>query len=109
MPWSVLLADRNRVDFRVISGRPFSWRYRNRVTLERNFYLRGYVFTPYVRGELFYDSRYDKIAKNSFVIGSIFPVTKRTEFQLYYEDQRDSGTIPLFHVRGAGVTLSLFF
>ena len=43
----------------------------------------------YVRGELAYDSRYDKIAKNSFTVGSVFPITKRTEFQLYYEDQRD--------------------
>lgn len=109
MPLAVLFSDRNRADFRFVSGKPFSWRYRNRVTVERNFSIRKYRFTPYLRGELFYDSRFDKIAKNSFIIGSVFPFNKHAEFQLYYEDQRDSSTVPLFHVRGAGVTLSLFF
>jgi hypothetical protein len=66
------------------------------------------MFTPYLRGELFYDSRFNKIAKNSFTVGSVFPITKRTEFQLYYEDQRDSSTVPHFHVRGVGAALSLF-
>lgn len=109
LPWSILLSDRNRFDFRFISGEAFSWRYRNRVSLQRNFTMHNYLFTPYVRGELFYDSRYDKIAKNAFTVGSIFPLTKRTEFQLYYEDQRDSGTSPVYHVRGAGLILGLFF
>jgi hypothetical protein len=108
MPFALLLSDRNRSDFRFISGKPFSWRYRNRVSLERNFSIRNYRLTPFLRGELFFDSRFDKIAKNSFRIGSVFPITKRTEFELYYEDQRDSGTSPVFHVRGVGLTLSLF-
>jgi hypothetical protein len=108
LPWAILLSDRNRLDFRFVSEKPFSWRYRNRLSLERNFSIRNYMFTPYIRGELFYDSRVDKIAKNSFIIGSVFPLTKRTEFQFYYEDQRDSSTTPVFHVRGAGLVLSLF-
>ena len=109
LPLAILLSDRNRVDFRFISGQSFSWRYRNRVTFERNFSIRNYKFTPYLRGELFYDSRFDKIAKNAFTVGSVFPLTKRTEFELYYQDQRDSSTEPNYHTRGAGLAVSLYF
>jgi len=109
LPWSVLLTDRNRIDLRYIQTKPFSWRYRNRISLERNFAIRGYTFTPYIRGELYYDSRYNKIAKNTFTIGSVFPMTKHTEAELYYEDQRDSSSTPNYHVRGPGVVLNLFF
>ncbi len=63
----------------------------------------------FFRGELFYDSRFDKIAKNAFTVGSVFPITKRTEFELYYQDQRDSSTEPNYHTRGAGLALSLYF
>jgi hypothetical protein len=109
LPLAILLSDRNRADFRFISGKPYSWRYRNRLTLERNFSIRNYEFTPYLRGELFYDSRFDKIAKNDFTIGSVFPITKRIEFEIYYEDQRDSTVTPNYHTRGAGLVLKLFF
>ena len=89
-----------------------SWphsRYRNRITTERNFSIQNYEFTSYLRGELFYDSRSDKIAKNAFTIGSVFPLSKRSELELYYEDQRDSSSTPNFHTRGPGVVLSLYF
>jgi Protein of unknown function (DUF2490) len=108
-PLEILVSDRNRFDFRFVAGQDFSWRYRNRLSLERNFAIRKYEFTPYVRGEFYYDSRYDKISKNAFTIGSVFPITKRTEFEIYFEDQRDSGSVPNFHVRGAGLVLSLYF
>jgi hypothetical protein len=34
LPWSLVLADRNRADLRFINDQ-FSWRYRNRLTLQR--------------------------------------------------------------------------
>jgi hypothetical protein len=76
---------------------------------KRNFAIKKYKFTPYVRAEFFYDSRFDKISKNAITIGSVFPLSKRTEFEVYFEDQRDSGTSPNFHVRGAGLVLGLYF
>jgi len=109
LPLAILFSDRNRVDFRFIEGQPFFWRYRNRVTLERNFTIHKYEFSPYVRGEFFYDSRDDKIDKNAFTIGSVFPLTKRTEFEAYYEDQRDSSTTPNYHTRGAGLVMTFYF
>ena len=109
LPLAILFSDRNRFDFRFVEGKPFSWRYRNRVTLEHNFSIHKYVFTPYVRGEFFYDSRYGKIDKNIFSIGSVFPLSKRTELETYYEDQRDSSTTPNYHTRGVGLVLNLYF
>jgi hypothetical protein len=109
LPLAILFSDRNRFDFRFVEGKPFSWRYRNRITLERNFSIHKYEFTPYVRGEFFYDSRYGKIDKNIFTVGSVFPLTKRTEFEVYYEDQRDSASTPNYHTRGIGLVLSLYF
>lgn len=109
IPLSILFSDRSRFDFRFVEGQPFSWRYRNRITLERNFTIRSYTFTSYVRGELFYDCTAGKLTKNSFSIGSVFPMSKRTELEVYYEDQRDSGSPPNYHTRGAGVVLGLYF
>jgi hypothetical protein len=79
------------------------------ITLERNFSIQQYQFTPYIKGELFYDGRYDKIAKNIFTIGSVFPTSKRTEFEVFYEDQRDSSSPTDSHTRGIGLVFSLYF
>jgi hypothetical protein len=55
----LLLIDRNRLDLRWVDGN-FSWRCRNRLTLERHFKMGGNrALTPYASGELFYDSRFD--------------------------------------------------
>jgi hypothetical protein len=109
LPLSVLCSDRSRADFRFVEGKPFSWRYRNRITLERNFSIHKYQFTPYLKGELFYDGRYDKIAKNIFTVGSVFPTSKRTEFEVFYEDQRDSSSPTNYHTRGIGLVFSVYF
>jgi len=109
LPYAILLTDRNRFDLRWVENKPYSWRYRNRLAFERNFSIRHYEFAPYVRGEIYYDSRYDKIAKNAFTVGSVFPINKRVETELYYEDQRDSSTTPNYHTRGIGLCLSLYF
>ena len=45
LPLKILLSDRNRQDFRFVNGK-FSFRYRNRLTLEREFVLPR-TLTPY--------------------------------------------------------------
>ncbi len=50
LPGDLLLSDRNREDFRFVNG-DFSFRYRNRVTLEREFHLlKGRTTTPLCLG-----------------------------------------------------------
>jgi hypothetical protein len=109
LPWDILLSDRSRMELRYFETKPFSWRYRNRLTLERGVSLGKYEFTPYLRGEIFYDSRYGSVAKNIFTAGSVFPLTKRSEIEFFYEDQRDSSQRPLSHARGLGIVLTLYF
>ena len=69
LPGELLLSDRNREDFRFVNG-DFSFRYRNRVTVEREFHLfRKRSITPYVSGELFYDTRYNVWNRNRYAVG----------------------------------------
>jgi Protein of unknown function (DUF2490) len=107
IPLSILLSDRSREEFRFISGKSFSWRYRNRLTLERNVLTRKYIFTPYVRDEFYYTNR--QISANAVMIGSIFPTTKHSELELYYRNGRIITTTPNSYIRGAGLILSLYF
>jgi Protein of unknown function (DUF2490) len=107
IPAEILLSDRSRMDFRFISGKPFSWRYRNRVSLERNVPIRGYLFTPYVRDEIFYSDR--QIAANAVMLGSIFPTSKRTQLELYYKSETNTSSTSAVKIRGLGVILSVYF
>lgn len=54
-----LVSVRNRMDFRFIGGEN-SWRYRNRLSVEREFSMGRVKFDPYARVEVYYDSRFDK-------------------------------------------------
>src|SRR5690242_19800108 len=46
LPLKILTSDRNREEFRFVNG-DFSFRYRNRLTLEREFLLPKRSITPY--------------------------------------------------------------
>lgn len=104
--WSMDLAERNRVDLRVINHQ-LSWRYRNRITIQRSFSVRSFSFSPYARGEVFYDSRQSGWTKNTYSFGSIFPVRKRFELEGYYERENTTGGSPP-HVNGIGATLYVY-
>lgn len=104
----VLLSDRNRVDFRDLSGQ-FFWRYRNRLSAERTVAIRGYHFTPYLRAEAFYDSSSGKWSRTALTAGSTFPIGKHVELECYYEHQNDTASSPNRQVDGLGYVLSLYF
>jgi len=104
----VLVSDRNRLDIRSIEGTT-SWRYRNRLTFEREFSVRRFKFNPYIRGEVYYDSRYDKWSRNALIFGSSFPVTRHLELEGYYEHQNDSGGSSNRTVNAVGVVANLYF
>ncbi|HUJ93801.1 MAG TPA: hypothetical protein VLW84_00940 [Terriglobales bacterium] len=106
LPKSFLLADRSRMDLRWRSG--FSWRYRNRLSVERNFKIGRFLFTPYVRSEIFYDSAASRWNRLSYAGGVVVPIFERAEITPSFERQNISGSTPN-HVNGAGLTLSLYF
>jgi len=104
----VLLSDRNRADLRYIDG-IFSWRYRNRITAERTFSVRSVHFAPYLRAEVFYDSRFEKWSRTALTAGSTFPIGKHFELEWYYEHQNDTAKSPNRQVDGLGYVLSMYF
>jgi len=103
-----LVTDRNRGELRFIQGK-FSWRYRNRLTVERTFTTGKIHFTPYGRAEAYYDSNYNKFSRVAFDAGSIFPIGKHVELEGYYEHQNDSSKSPNRQVNALSAVLSLYF
>lgn len=119
LPGDLLLSDRNREDFRFVNG-DFSFRYRNRVTVEREFHLfRKRTVTPYVSGEVFYDTRYGVWNRNRYAVGvqtSLRPRSllkmllpkRQIILDLYYMRQNDSRS-DTPHVNALGASLSFYF
>jgi len=104
----LLFSDRNRHEFRFINGE-FSWRYRNRLSMERTVSIRSYHFTPYVCGEVYFDSNYGKWSRTSEDLGAAFPIRKHTEIAPYYEHQYDTSKSPNRHTNALGISLNLYF
>ncbi len=90
---SIHLIDRSRVDLRFISG-DYSYRYRNRLRLERTFTLDRWpptrTLTPYAMEELGYDSRYDTFNRSRFTAGVETQFTRTVMVDLNIVRQDDS-------------------
>jgi hypothetical protein len=104
----VAASDRNRADLDWQNG-SFTWRYRNRFTLERSYSIRSFRFIPYVAAEPFYESQYSKWSSTDLYVGSLFPVGKKVEFDVYYEHENDTGKSPNRQQNYVGLALLLFF
>jgi hypothetical protein len=105
---NILLIDRNRADLDWKAGM-FTWRYRNRLTLERTFAVHSYHFIPYLAAEPFYESQYKKWSSTDLYAGSLFPVGQYAQFNLYYEFENDTGKRPNRQQYYVGLALYLFF
>jgi hypothetical protein len=104
----VLLSDRNRLDLRAVGGEN-SWRYRNRLSAEREFSIGRVRMNPYARFELFYDSRFDDWTRSEWMLGSSFPVTRKWEVEGYYDVQKDTSEDPTRHTKALGVVTTFYF
>jgi len=118
LPGRLLLSDRNREDFRFING-DFSFRYRNRVTIEREFRFKHRNLTPYAAGEIYYDTRYSAWNRNRLTAGiqtSLRPgpilkmllPKRQIILDLYYTRQNDSRS-QTQHVNALGASLAFYF
>jgi hypothetical protein len=108
MKGRVLITDRNRADLDWSNG-GFTWRYRNRLTLERRFTIRSYHPAPYASAEVFYESQYAKWSTTELYVGCLFPVSKRVQFDPYYEHENNTGKHPNQQVNAMGLILNLYF
>ena len=104
----ILFSDRNRGDLDW-SNHQFTWRYRNRVTLERRIKLGSYHPAPYISAEVFYLSQYNKWSTTALYAGCLFPLGKHTELDPYYEHQNNTGKHPNEQLNQFGLVLNLHF
>ncbi len=119
LPLEVLLTDRNREDLRWVNGE-YSARYRNRVTLEREFKVLGRGITPYGSAEAFYDSRFKTWNRNRLVVGAQFALKrgaplislvhpkKQFVLDVYLARQNDSRSQPS-RVKALGMAFNIYF
>jgi len=119
LPGELLLSDRNREDFRFVNG-DFSFRYRNRVSIEREVDLfRGRTITPYASAEIFYDTRTSAWNRNRFAVGfqqslrrgplrKMLLPKRQVVLDLYFMRQNDSRS-ETQHVNAIGAALAFYF
>jgi Protein of unknown function (DUF2490) len=104
----ILLSVKNRGDLDWSKG-SFTWRYRNRVTLERRFAIRSYHPAPYISAEFFYESQYSKWSTTALYAGCLLPIGKHVELDPYYEHENNTGKAPNQQINAAGIVLNLLF
>jgi len=102
------LADRNRIDLDWQGG-SFTWRYRNKLTVQRKFSVYTYQLIPYVAVEPQYNSKYSKWSTTALYAGCLFPVGKRLKFDTYYEHVNSTGRQPNRQRNEVGLALYLYF
>jgi len=84
-----LLTDRTRLDLRDKEG-VTSQRLRNRLQVEVETTLGDTPFVPYGNAELYYDTRYDTIARYKFELGATFVCSPQVELTPYVSRQTDT-------------------
>jgi hypothetical protein len=104
----ILLSDRNRADLDWSKGQ-FTWRYRNRVTLERRINVRSYHPGPYVSAEAFYENQYNKWSTTAHYAGCLLPVGKHYQFDPYYEHQNVTSKRPNQQFNQFGLILNIYY
>ena len=104
----VLVSNRFRTDFRFVGGE-YSWRLRNRLSVEKEVSIKRVRLNPYVRVEVFYDSRFDEWSRTEGIVGSAFPINKYWELEGYFDYQNDTGKSPNRQVYAVGAVLNLYF
>jgi hypothetical protein len=119
IPAGFLLSDRNRQDLRWVNDQ-FSVRYRNRLTLEREFTIHERSITLYTSGELYYDNRFDTWNRNRYAFGiqlslrrhgrltHLLSPRKNVVVDFYYMRQNDSRSQPN-HVNAFGLVWNFYF
>jgi Protein of unknown function (DUF2490) len=108
MKGSLLVSDRNRADLDWKNG-SFTWRYRNRLQIERTFAVGSLHLTPYASAEVFYESQYQKWSTTELYAGFSLPLGSKVEFGPYYEHENDTGKAPNTEFNALGLVLNLYF
>jgi hypothetical protein len=102
----IVLLDRSRFDLRYFDD-ALSWRYRNRVRLERTFPFSGdRSLIPYAMVELGFDSRFDVFNRVRLQVGAEYQFSPTFMLDTYYVRQWDDySSVPRLHVLGFAFNL----
>jgi hypothetical protein len=103
-----LISDENRADLNWQAG-AFTWRYRNKLALQRTIPISGYHLIPYVAAEPFYESQYRKWSTTDLYVGALLPAGKHLQFDAYYEHENNTGKSPNRQNNFIGLALHLYF
>lgn len=103
----ILITDRNRIEVGKINSANV-FRYRNRLTIERQFKLIDQVrITPYANIEASFDSRYDTFNRIKTTVGAKLPIFSFFSVDGYYAFSNDTRS-SIQNKHGAGLTLNLY-
>jgi hypothetical protein len=106
---SFLISDRNRADLDWQAGRHFTWRYRNKFSVQRALPVFAYHLIPYVAAEPYYVAQYSKWSTIALYAGSLYPVGKHVQLDSYFEHENNTGGKKNKQDRELGLALHLYF
>ena len=101
----LLVSDRNRVEFRWVSGE-YSTRYRNRLTVERDFLIGELHVAPYASAEVFYEGA-KHWYEEQYAAGLQLPYRRSFKFSAYYLRQNCTTCSPA-HLNVVGMTVDVY-
>lgn len=86
-----LLTDRNRVDIRWFKNNDqLSYRYRNRLQLEKPFKVGKATWTGFGSFEMYYDTRFDSWARRRVIAGVSIPIVDWFSIDVFYGQHHES-------------------
>jgi Protein of unknown function (DUF2490) len=101
------MSERNRADLGWKDG-AFTWRYRNKLTLEHTFAVHSYHLFPYVAAEPYYEDQYRKWSTTALFAGCRFSAGKHLQINTYYEHENNTGKQPNQEQNNIGIVLNVF-
>jgi hypothetical protein len=109
LPDQILASDRNRFEGRLLDGE-WSWRYRNRLQLDRRYDVGSLHVGPTANVELFYDSRFDAVSRVRVEVGGDVEefLGPETVLEVYLLRQYDFHTEPTL-INGLGITVEIYW
>jgi hypothetical protein len=103
----LLLSDRNWLELRWIDGK-YSTTYRNQPSVERDFLIHGFRFTPYGTFEIFYDGDKRSWDQEWYTAGIQWPFKRAFMLNTYYRREHCSTCVPQ-NWNAGGATLNFYF
>jgi hypothetical protein len=107
LPAEFLVRDRNWIELRWIDG-AYSTTYRNMLTVERDFLVHGFSFSPYGSAEVFYDGAKHSWNQEWYTAGVQWPYKHLLMLDTYYKREHcDTCTPANWNVGGVTVNFYL--